>query len=127
MMGVDSMEDKVTADSQSKSLEAIVFGLVKTYVLQKLDRKHQLKWKDVEGNSGKEEDYRKYKEKVARSAFLDVRSRTEKTDFINYFVSSLCSVPHRLSMADYSSLTQALYEDTEKVRTLTLLALSANS
>lgn len=127
LMEVDSMEDSVSTDSQSKSLEAIVFGLVKTYVLQKLDRKHQLKWKDVEGNSGKEEDYRKYKEKVARSAFLDVRSRTEKTDFINYFVSSLCSVPHRLSMADYSSLTQALYEDTEKVRTLTLLALSANS
>lgn len=121
------MEDTVTADSQLKSLEAIIFGLVRTYVLQKLERKYQLNWKDVKDDPKKKEDYEKTKEKVARSAFLDVRSRTEKTDFINYFVSSLCSVPHRLSMADYSSLTEALYEDTEKVRTLTLLALSANS
>ena len=127
MMEVDSMEDTVTVDSQSKSLEAIVFGLVRNYVFQKLDRKHQLVWEKVKDDPKKKEDYEKYKEKVARSAFLDVRSRTEKMDFINYFVSSLCSVPHRLSLADYSSLTEALYEDTEKVRTLTLLALSANS
>ena len=66
------------------------------------------------------------KAKVARSAFLDIRSRTEQMDFINYFVSSLCSVPQHMKGDDFIILTQELYGDSDKVRTLTMLALSAN-
>jgi CRISPR-associated protein Cmx8 len=67
------------------------------------------------------------KAKVAKSAFLDIRSRTEQMDFVNYFVSSLCSVPQHMTSEDFVDLTKALYQETDKIRALTLLALSANS
>lgn len=109
------------------TVEALIYKLIGIYVSRKLESKFQLKWSAVKGNSEKEQSYKKEKEKIARDAFLAVRSRTEKMDFINYFASTLCSVPQYLKPEDFVSLTQALYEDTDKVRTLTLLALSANS
>lgn len=125
-----SDEDKSMTESAEqaspKSIETLIFQLVKTYVSSKLERKYQLKWSDVKGKDAEEKDYREKKEKIAKSAFLDVRSRTEPMDFINYFVSSLCSVPQHMKSSAYVELTQALYQDTDKIRTLTLLALSAN-
>ncbi len=109
------------------TIEALIYKLIGIYVSRKLDNKFQLKWSAVKGNPEKEQNYKKEKEKIARDAFLAVRSRTEKMDFINYFASTLCSVPQHLKPEDFVNLTQALYEDTDKVRTLTLLALSANS
>ncbi len=109
------------------SCEKLIYKLVQSYVLTKLDSKYQLKWKDVQG-SPKESEYREKKVKIAKSAFLEVRSRTEKSDFINYFASTLCSVPQRrMNEESFEKLTRDLYEDTDKVRTLTMLALSANS
>ena len=108
------------------SCEKLVLRLVKSYVLSKLDGKYQLKWKDVQGTS-KEGAYREKKGKIAKSAFLDVRSRSEKMDFINYFASTICSVSQRMNESDFERLTRDLYEDTDKIRTLTMLALSANS
>lgn len=108
------------------SCEKLVLRLVKSYVLSKLDSKYQLKWKDVQGTP-KESEYRDKKAKVAKAAFLDIRSRTEKTDFINYFASTICSVSQRMNEESFEKLTRDLYKDTDKVRTLTMLALSANS
>ncbi|ASC71159.1 hypothetical protein XM38_021090 [Halomicronema hongdechloris C2206] len=126
--------DETTAVDNSVSIETLVFRLVGNYVTRKLKSKHELEWKAEWKGLKNEElnqkaDYKKYSEmkaKVAKSAFLDVRSRTEPMDFINYFVSSLCSVPQHMKSTAYVALTQALYQDTDKVRTLTLLALSAN-
>jgi CRISPR-associated protein Cmx8 len=88
--------------------------------------KHPLRWKDVQGTP-KESEYREKKAKIAKSAFLDVRSRSEKSDFINYFASTICSVSQRMNEESFEKLTRDLYEDTDKIRTLTMLALSANS
>lgn len=126
--------DETTSVDKSVSIETLVFRLVSNYVTRKLKSKHDLEWKTEWKGLKNEElnqkaDYKKYSEmraKVAKSAFLDVRSRTEPTDFINYFVSSLCSVPQHMKSSAYVELTQALYQDTDKIRTLTLLALSAN-
>jgi CRISPR-associated protein Cmx8 len=127
---VDNMPEEAEQSTDNEvaeySCERLVLRLVKSYVLTKLDSKYQLKWKDVQG-SAKEKDYRESKAKIARSAFLEVRSRTESTDFINYFASTICSVSQRMSEDNFEKLTRDLYEDTEKVRTLTMLALSANS
>ncbi|AFZ31567.1 hypothetical protein Glo7428_3079 [Gloeocapsa sp. PCC 7428] len=122
------------------NIEQLVFRLVKEYVRAKLKSKYGLEWKkewEISGFASDEQkearnksgygNYAEKKEKIAKSAFLDVRSRTESIDFINYFVSSLCSVPQHMKSEDYVSLTKALYDDTERIRTLTLLALSANS
>jgi CRISPR-associated protein Cmx8 len=86
-----------------------------------------LKWSDVKENPEKKKKYEETKEKVAKDAFFAVRSRTEQSDFVNYFVSTLCSVPQFIKPEEYVSLTKALYDETDRVRTLTLLALSANS
>jgi CRISPR-associated protein Cmx8 len=127
---VENMTDETEQNSDIEvaeySCEKLVLRLVKSYVLSKLDGKYQLKWKEVQG-SPKEKEYREKKAKIAKSAFLDVRSRTEKSDFINYFASTICSVSQRMNEDSFEKLTRDLYEDTDKVRTLTMLALSANS
>ena len=141
---LESLIDEETQMSEpetSKAIEPMIFQLVKTYVNRKLKSKYEIDWKSewtLPKEATKEqreardklteyEDYTKKKAKIAKSAFLDVRSRTEQMDFINYFVSSLCSVPQHMKSDDYVTLTQELYQDTDKIRTLTLLALSANS
>ena len=130
----------VEATETKSSLEPMIFRLIKTYVSRKLKVKYGLEWEDKwllskdatkeqKENRAKDKNYQEYSEKrgkIAKSAFLDVRSRTEPTDFINYFVSTLCSVPQYMQSDDFTVLTQALYQETDKVRTLTLLALSAN-
>jgi len=130
---IDEETEVIDAET-AKAIEPLVFQLVKNYVGRKLKSKHGLEWKS-EWSSLKAEDrnqlqpYRNYSEKkakIAKSAFLDIRSRTEPMDFINYFVSSLCSVPQHMRSEDFVGLTQALYQETDKIRTLTLLALSAN-
>ena len=122
----EETEQNVDIEVAEYSCEKLVLRLVKSYVLSKLEGKYQLKWKEVQG-SPKEKDYRDKKAKIAKSAFLDVRSRTEKMDFINYFASTICSVSQRMNEHSFEKLTRDLYEDTDKVRTLTMLALSANS
>ncbi|MDB9417087.1 type I-MYXAN CRISPR-associated protein Cmx8 [Microcystis aeruginosa] len=127
---LNNEESAMTEQTETKmepNIEKLVFELVKNYVKRKLYSKYELTWSNVKGNPKEEKEYNEKKEKIAKSAFLDVRSRTEKMGFINYFVSSLCSVPQHIKSEDYVSLTKALYEDTERIRTLTLLALSANS
>jgi CRISPR-associated protein Cmx8 len=128
--------------SVSLSIEKLVMRIVKTYVRVKLKKsKDELKWDNnwnLPPKASKEEreardnnsEYKKYadkKAKIAKTAFFDVRSRTEDDDFIKYFSETLCSVPHRMSQENYSQITQHLYQKTDYVRTLTLLALSANS
>ncbi len=128
-------QEKMSEPKTSTAIEPMVFQLVKNYVGRKLKAKYDLEWKSEwkglkQDELSKQSGYVKYSEmkaKIAKSAFLDVRSRTEQTDFINYFVSSLCSVPQHIKAEDYVVLTQTLYQDTDKIRTLTLLALSANS
>lgn len=116
-------EEKAT----NPRVDGLVFQLVRNYVGRKLESKYQLKWSEVKDKPDKKKSYEDMKQKIAKDAFLAVRSRTEKMDFIDYFVSTLCSVPQHLKSEDYLSLTQALYSDHDRVRTLTLLALSANS
>jgi len=106
--------------------EALVYRVVGIYLQRKLSSKYQLEWSAVRDDLGKRKDYEEAREKVAREAFLAVRSRSGM-DFADYFASTLCSVSQPLSEKQYVALAQALYEDTDKVRTLTLLALSARS
>lgn len=109
--------------TNQSSVEDLIYQLTGTYITAKLRSKHQLEWKGVQGSS-REGEYGEKKTKIAKDAFLSVRSRTGD-DFIEYFVSTLCSFPQFLNEQGYSTLAQALHTDTDKVRTLTLLALSA--
>lgn len=118
-----------TTETISKSLEKVVYDLVFTYIREKLRDKYQLEWSKMKNASESEkEDYNKLKGKIAREAFLAIRSRTDE-DFIEYFTSVLCSY-HQFSLKDggFDLVAEALYDEEKrgKVRTLTMLALSAN-
>lgn len=106
------------------SCEALIYKIVGTYISRKLKSKHDLEWSKASANDEKRKEYEERKAKIAREAFLAVRSRTG-ADFIDYFASTLCSVPQYMNEKHFQMLTQALHNDTDKVRTLTMLALSA--
>ncbi|MCX5964407.1 MAG: hypothetical protein NT070_15085 [Cyanobacteria bacterium] len=82
-------EQKQMSETATK-IEPMVFQLVKNYVGRKLKLKYDLEfkseWKGLKQEElNKKEGYSKYAEmkaKVARSAFLDIHSRTEQMDFI---------------------------------------------
>ena len=118
-MSTDSPEADMT-------IEHLIFKRVQSYVLGKTDRKYNLNWTDAKGNPGKRREYEEKKEKIAREAFLAVRSRTG-ADFVGYFTSTICSVPLGVPEARYLEIARALMDpkEVEKVRSLTLLALSA--
>lgn len=106
--------------------EALIYKMVGAYINRKLRSKYSLEWEQVKNNPSKKKEYEEMREKIAKDAFLAVRSRTEM-DFINYFASTICSVSQYMDEESFSTLAQALYQETDKVRTLTMLALSARS
>jgi CRISPR-associated protein Cmx8 len=129
-----AMPDEILADVESEgninqigmSYELLVYRVINVYIRRKLKSKYELEWSAVKDDPSKRKEYEETKEKVAREAFLAVRSRNGM-DFADYFASTLCSVSQPLNEQQYVKLAQALYEDTDKVRTLTMLALSASS
>lgn len=121
-------EENEVDDLSSVSLsdEELIFRVVSKYLRQKLDGKYKLSWKQVQGNPAKEKEYREMKAKLARDAFLAIRSRTGQ-DFVDYFVATLCSVSQSMNEQRFVALTKALVSNSEQVRTLTMLALAAQT
>ena len=122
------MEESATMSTPAESVspEALVYRVIGIYLQRRLKAKYGLEWSEVKDRPDKRKEYEETREKVAREAFLAVRSRSG-LDFAEYFASTLCSVSQPLSEQQYVTLAQSLYEDTDKVRTLTMLALSARS
>jgi CRISPR-associated protein Cmx8 len=123
MTEVEMKEDVTDAE---QSLEHMIYRRVQSYVLGKTDRKYDLTWEKAKGRPDQEKDYREKREKVAREAFLAVRSRTGP-DFVSYFTSTICSIPQHANEERFRVLAAALMDpiEVERVRSLTLLALSA--
>jgi CRISPR-associated protein Cmx8 len=120
------VEMKQDVAETEQTLEHLIFRRVQAYVLGKTERKYELSWARAKGNPAQEKEYGEKREKVAREAFLAVRSRTG-SDFVAYFTSTICSVPQHTSEATYLEIARALMnpKEIERVRSLTLLALSA--
>jgi CRISPR-associated protein Cmx8 len=106
--------------------QELVYRTVSNYLWRKLDSKYNLTWKAVKSNPRQEAEFNEKKAKLAREAFLAIRSRTGQ-DFIEYFVSTLCSVSQSMNEQRYVALTDALMNETDNIRTLTLLALAAQT
>jgi CRISPR-associated protein Cmx8 len=117
------MAEKKDAEGRA-TLESLMYRLVGQYVARKVKSKHGKTWEEVKDDARQKHEYDEACEKVARDAFLGVRSRTGP-DFVEYFPSTLGSVPHHLAEADFAVVSRALLSDTDTVRALTLLALSA--
>jgi CRISPR-associated protein Cmx8 len=120
------VEMKQDVPETDQTLEHLIFRRVQAYVLGKTERKYELSWAKAKGNPVHEKEYSDKREKVAREAFLAVRSRTG-TDFVAYFTSTICSVPQHVTEEKYLEVARALMDpkQVERVRSLTLLALSA--
>lgn len=118
-------------------LPMLIHRLIQTYVLRKTEGKSGHKWDDFKDKkikdekSGKErvaipDAYREAREKVASGTFLEMRSRREQA-FVDHFTATFCSVKQYLPEEDFRVVAEALLAKPEEVKTLTLLALSANS
>lgn len=112
--------------AEPRELEEIILRVVTNYVAGKVNARTKLTWQDAKDDPHKKQEYDDAKERAARAAFLGVRSRTG-VDFVDFFAGTLCSVPQRVSNDDFATLSRALRERPDDVRTLTLLALSARS
>lgn len=117
----NSME-KVSIDGKRvpRHLEQIIFEMAKRYVNFKVEKKEGVTWKSED----QRDEYAEGAEKTAKKAFLAIRSRTG-SDFVEYFTSTLCSIPHFISQEEYVELSKQLLGNPEQIRTLALLALSA--
>ena len=121
----DQMSEEVNEGAAIR-WEALIYKMIGAYISRKLKSKYSLEWEQVKNDPGKKKEYEEMREKIAKDAFLAVRSRTE-IDFINYFASTICSVSQYMDEESFGALAHALYQETDKVRTLTMLALSARS
>jgi CRISPR-associated protein Cmx8 len=114
--------DMTTTTTKTREYAEIVYKIAQGFVLSKLSSKHDLQWSKSKGNPKLEREYNDKKEKVVNEAFLAIRSRTEKQAFIDYFVSTL--YPH-VRQDEFVDFAQKLFQDTDEIRSLTLLALSS--
>lgn len=108
-----------TKDSKScedELLSQITYSLARTYVERKTEAKKK----------SRTESERDLRERIAKEAFLAVRSRIG-ADFVEYFCGTLCSVPQALSKDKLHAVGRALRNEDGQaaLRTLTMLALSA--
>jgi len=118
-------EDGADASAPPNATPAVlVYKVIGNYLRRKLKSKHDVDWEDIAKGKISKEDYHDLRRKLARDAFFAVRSRTGE-DFVDYFASTLCSVPQNLREEHFALLAHELHHNGEEVRTLTMLALSA--
>jgi CRISPR-associated protein Cmx8 len=120
-------EDNMSQPSPrpARSLEEVIYQLVRSYVAGRIKDKTGLEWKAIKDQPQQHKRYNEACESIVTRTFLDIRSRRNDEDFIEYFAGTLCKVPHYLPEDDFISLSRTLRSDAGTVRTLTLLALSA--
>jgi CRISPR-associated protein Cmx8 len=111
-----------------KNLDVLVYEMIRNYVARKAEAKSGTTWAKAKDNPRLKKDWEDQKERAAGEAFLAVRSRTE-SDFVDYFVGTLCSKGQYLRGGRFDTIAGALRDPARArdVRTLTLLALSAES
>ncbi len=110
--------------TEDKSLETLVYRFTRDYVRHRLRSKRGMDYGAVKSGDLDAEVFGRERERIAKDAFLAIRSRSG-ADFIEYFSGTMSSVPQFLPEADYLALSRALFEETDRLRVLTLLALSA--
>lgn len=108
----------------AEALDVLIYKMIRNYVARKVEAKTKYRWDNVP--AGKQRELDEAREKAARHAFLEVRSRSG-SDFESYFAGTICSVPQLIKAEDFGRLSAALRKDPDNLRTLTLLALSAAS
>lgn len=109
---------------REEQLAQRVNRLIRTYVSRKTEVKSGVTYDDFKKSYS--DKYREAREKICSDAFLAMRGRREQ-DFIEYFTGTICSVPQFLPENDYLEIANALLNEWEKVKTLSMLSVSACS
>ena len=116
----------MTDEDRDNELSQRIYRLMRQYVNRRTEQKSEMTFDDFRNGKGDPRRYREAREHISRDAFLAMRGRREN-DFIEYFIGSICAVPHFLPEDEYLAVTNALLNDTDRVKTLSMLALSAHS
>ncbi len=130
--GLEQMEEDEMKSKEGRDdlLAKRVYDLIRHYIWIKSESKSGRKVKSFaktkEGKTIYPKEYREAVEKVSMDAFLAMRGRREQ-DFVEYFTGTICSIPQFLPEKDFLLVSQALIDDWEKVKALSMLAISASS
>jgi CRISPR-associated protein Cmx8 len=122
----------MTQEDRDDILARRIHALIQNFVNRRAEKKSGVKFsdfkqeKDEKGRTSYPPAYLDAREKAASEAFLAMRGRRDK-DFVAYFTGTICSVPQFLPETEFIGISRALLEDWEKVKTLSMLALSACS
>ncbi len=122
----------MTERDHEDQLALLVHRLIQQYIRRRTEEKSGKKFKEFKDNKGENNrinyprEYREALEKVATDAFLAMRGRRDQ-DFVEYFTGTICSVPQFLPPEDYLTVANKLMDDWQTIKTLSMLAISANS
>lgn len=121
---------------QDDHLALCVHRMVQAYLWRRTEERSGITYdsfkdRKAAGADGKERTeyppkYVEALEKVALDTFLAMRGRKAQ-DFVEYFAGTICSVPQFLPETQFLMVSTALLTDSERVKTLAMLAVSANS
>jgi len=122
--------EKMTDEGRDHLLARRIYDLVRHYARIKAENKSGQNFDDFKKDENDRilypKEYREAVEKVCMDAFLAMRGRREQ-DFVEYFTGTICSVPQFLPLEDYLLVSQSLLDDWERVKSLAMLSISANS
>ncbi len=111
-----------------------VHSMIRAYVAQKVKARTGKSWDDFEASGFRDQIYRDAVNKVCMDAFYQIRSRKDQRDFVNYWATTICSVPQFIHDDEFAGVASILLDNKpadatnwEDVRSLALLALSAHS
>jgi CRISPR-associated protein Cmx8 len=124
-------DEPVESQDPSDRLAVLVYRLVRTYLAVKAQNKSGINPEQFKSGDKIDWDrvpqrYKDDRRQIAESLFLEYRSRHDRA-FVDYFVARLGAVKQFINEDDYLAVTHALMNSSDDVKTLTLLALSANS
>jgi CRISPR-associated protein Cmx8 len=112
-------------------LMMLVHRLTRTYLALRAEQKsginpEKFKEEDKINWAKLPKEYQDARRAAAESLFLEFRSRKGQA-FVEHFAQTFFAAKQFLSEAQYSDIGRALFAKTDNVKTLTLMALSANS
>lgn len=112
-------------------LMMLIHRLTRTYLTERAKQKSGIdpeKFKDGEKINWEKlpKDYHDARRAAGESLFLEFRSRREQA-FVDHFAQTFFATKQYVSEDHYSEIGRALLRRPEDVKTLTLMALSANS
>jgi len=122
----------MSEQDSDRALGEKVYRVIQAYIWRRSEERSGHKYESFKNNKGENgrikypPAYREAVEKVCNDAFLAMRGRREQA-FTEYFAGTIFSVPQWLPQQDYLDVTTALLQDWEKVKTLSMIAISANS